>query len=122
MPRADAATARNEVHLPRPLPDGPLLLDDLRASILQGGVKAISYCRSCREPIFWAVTSNGRRMPVDPLPVPSGNVLIASGTRSFEAYVLGATAASGALEQGVALHFSHFTTCPQASDHRRHHE
>jgi hypothetical protein len=25
-----------------------------------------SVCRSCREPILWVVTPQGRRMPVDP--------------------------------------------------------
>jgi hypothetical protein len=35
-------------------------------------------CRSCEAPIVWAKTANNRRMPLDPEPVPDGNVWVVS--------------------------------------------
>ena len=37
-------------------------------------------CRTCGLPIWWLETLNGRPMPLDPRPHPSGNVIV--GTRS----------------------------------------
>lgn len=35
-------------------------------------------CRSCGSPIFFGLTTKGRRMPIDPAPVEDGNVVLVS--------------------------------------------
>ena len=72
-------------------------------------------CRSCSAPIVWAITQEGRRMPLDAEPAREGNVLLyPDGTcRALRAdEVIG-----GAI--GEHLHRSHFATCPEAAEHRR---
>lgn len=76
-------------------------------------------CRSCREPILWAVTKNDRRMPVNPEPSDAGNVMLARQDGELRAAVLGHNQAAGARDSGVALHTPHWRDCPNADDHRR---
>lgn len=38
------------------------------------GVPSSSTCRRCGAQIRWVQSSNGRAMPIDPLPVPNGNL------------------------------------------------
>jgi hypothetical protein len=33
-------------------------------------------CRDCNAPMWWTVTEKNKRMPLDPLPVDDGNVVI----------------------------------------------
>lgn len=72
-------------------------------------------CKSCGAPVFWAHTSNGTVIPLDadtmgrPLDSPEGNLQILGG----EVVVV------GQLERGVSRHISHFSTCPNAAQHRR---
>lgn len=70
----------------------------------------MSACRSCGAPIIWAITENGKRMPLDAEPAerptgvfrlePSGDDLIARRP----------------IEQ---VYISHFATCPNADQHRK---
>lgn len=77
-------------------------------------------CRSCGQPIQWATTTTGKRMPVDRRPHPDGNVLLRPRTAGpgLEAVVLGPLERL-AQERVHQLHQSHFATCPQADQHRR---
>lgn len=77
-----------------------------------------SACRSCGQEILWAVTAaKGRRIPLDPEPVPDGNVILVQVTTGVtEAVVLRAEDRPAA---GKARYVSHFSTCPQAAQHRR---
>ena len=34
------------------------------------------YCRSCGAEVIWAVTENGKRMPVDAMPREDGNIML----------------------------------------------
>ena len=70
-------------------------------------------CRSCKAPILWAKTENGRLIPLDPEPDAAGNVALVDGV----AVVL--TARVLERIRGATLHRSHFATCPYADDHRR---
>lgn len=73
----------------------------------------IQTCRSCKAKIIWTVTENGKRMPVDPMPCPDGNlalVMLSGG-------VLESRVVKGDDRQD--LYLSHFTTCPNANRHRR---
>jgi hypothetical protein len=36
-------------------------------------------CRSCGAPIIWAITDRGKRLPLDAMPNPAGNVRLTGG-------------------------------------------
>lgn len=84
----------------------------------------MSLCRSCRAPIVWALTENGRRIPLDRDPYEGGSpsglfsvrevVVEGSGRRS-----LLAIAATPDAFPGETLYRSHFATCPNAEQHRK---
>lgn len=73
----------------------------------------MSACRTCHQRIVWARTAAGKAIPLDPDPVPGGNVVLVAGV----ATVLGPIA--GAYSLDPPRHQSHFATCPQADSHRR---
>lgn len=82
-----------------------------------------SKCRdqTCGAPIIWAITVNGKRMPVDAEPAPDGTILIQAPlndtARSPRATVV--DPATPPLDGWDGeLHHSHFETCP-ASDQFR---
>lgn len=65
-------------------------------------------CKSCRKPIRWVVTANGKRMPIDPAPSTDGNLVLDDrGVAHFD------------WRPGRAKYVSHFATCPNAAQHRR---
>lgn len=73
----------------------------------------MSACRSCGAPLRWAVTAKGRRLPLDPEPAATGNVVVDA---------TGAARVLSPLEPrpaDVPLYLSHFATCPDANIHRR---
>lgn len=75
-------------------------------------------CRSCGEPVIWAQTQHGKRMPVDAERITGGNLELAyeapDGT-SLETPWADYVRA----EDGVLRHVSHFATCVDADKHRR---
>lgn len=75
-----------------------------------------SPCRYCGEPVVWALTKTGKRMPVDPQPDPAGNVVLTTTTGSLSetplALVLG-SADQRAEVNPDDLHTSHMQTCQQ---------
>jgi len=70
-----------------------------------------STCRSCGAPIIWAFTKEGRRIPVDYLPTPGGNLEL---TENGPIY--GVTYVDPSSEP---LYRSHFSTCKDADSWRR---
>ena len=72
---------------------------------------------------MWTVSvATGKRMPLDPVPVPGGNV------RLLPAEHLGAPPRSAVVGPAIDLfddqddgtrYVSHFATCPNADEHRR---
>jgi hypothetical protein len=66
--------------------------------------REVSACKACGAAIVWAVTSNGRRMPVDADPIPGPNVRLN---------------ADGTCDVFGLLHHSHFATCPNADRFRK---
>ena len=70
----------------------------------------MSTCRSCCKDIIWSETASGKKIPIDPEPVPSGNIML-------ECH--GALATVVAPRPDVKRHVSHFATCPNASSHRK---
>ena len=73
----------------------------------------MSTCGSCDAPIRWALTVNGKRIPLDAEPVADGNIVLRSGIAHIEK-----TAALD-LDGGGARYVSHFATCPNSQQHRR---
>jgi hypothetical protein len=72
----------------------------------------MSRCRSCEARVVWCETVAGKRMPVDELPSPMGNVTIEpQGSGPPLAVVHAGPVAGGRL--------SHFASCPNANDHRK---
>lgn len=80
----------------------------------------MSTCASCGAPILWAVTGKQhRRIPIDPDPTADGNIELAPlpDSRPYYATTWGT---SHTWPDGTPRYRSHFSTCPQASEHRRH--
>jgi hypothetical protein len=80
-------------------------------------------CSSCGAKILWAITKNGKRMPLDAEPHPQGNIVIDDvlppPPHTPSAAVLDGHALGVAWAAKVPVHFSHFVTCPNAAKHRR---
>jgi len=82
-------------------------------------MKANTTCRSCRAPVRWCITAaTGKRMPVDPDPVPDGNIFvhhIEGGTPIIEV-----TLSHDEVPRSVPFTYvSHFVTCPAADSWRK---
>lgn len=71
-------------------------------------------CRSCGARIVWARTAADRAMPIDRDPVPDGNLVIIDRTRDGSPRV-----ATAAPEETRPKYRSHFSTCPNADQHRK---
>lgn len=69
----------------------------------------MSQCRTCQREIIWAVTANGKRVPLDP---------------PEKRYVDNRTGHEIATDAPLSVvmdltWLSHFATCPQADEHRK---
>jgi hypothetical protein len=73
-------------------------------------------CASCKAPILWVLTVNGRKMPLDAEPSERGNVHLLSDGR---AEVLTKEHLETAKMHKQTLYTSHFATCVNAALHRR---
>ena len=88
------------------------------------GKTSAGRCRSCGAPIFWAVTDNGRKMPLDKGRHSDGRIAIAGRSPNGTPVVVVLTIAQrerllAAEGVEVMLWRSHFQTCPQAGAWRR---
>lgn len=81
----------------------------------------MSACRSCGARIRWAVTTAGKRIPVDEQPVDGGNVLLHEAIDRQEpiATVVGKNVHPTLFDDDAPRYVSHFATCPNADRHRR---
>ena len=71
-------------------------------------------CRSCGAEIIWATSDRRRPMPVDPVPVITGN-LVLEETKTGP----NSTAYDPDKHMGRQRYVSHFSSCPDAKSHRR---
>lgn len=83
-------------------------------------------CSSCGRLIIWAVTKNGKPMPVDARAVGNGNIeLVPAGDpREPPAALMldkqGEREISPGVKHSPMLRYvSHFATCPNAAEHRK---
>lgn len=67
----------------------------------------------CGKLIPFAMTEKEAAMPIDPEPVPNGN-LVFTGARSVRVLKKGEV-----VPEGTARYVSHFGTCPRAKNFRR---
>ena len=74
----------------------------------------MSCCKACGAPILWAIASeSNRRIPLDPEPVPNGNLRVEEGPGGLQ------VAYYEAARTDVVRHKAHFATCPKADEMRR---
>ncbi|MEJ7724323.1 MAG: hypothetical protein WKF64_08465 [Ilumatobacteraceae bacterium] len=78
----------------------------------------MSACRSCAAAIVWAVTDNGKRIPLDAHPTPAGSVRL-HDTVPPRAVVVGATIDLFDPTDDGTRYMPHHATCPQADEWRR---
>jgi hypothetical protein len=69
-------------------------------------------CKSCDAEIVWAITTSGKKMPVDVTPSSIGNVVLALDGMNLYATVT-------SQDDPRPRHTSHFATCPHAATHRK---
>ncbi|MFD3748361.1 hypothetical protein [Nocardia sp. NPDC058633] len=86
------------------------LLGHLEKAIVEGALSTDAQCRSCKAPVAWRNSNNGKRTPIDPIPSDTGNVLVVGG----HCGVLTADQIANARGAGDPLYTSHFATCPDA--------
>lgn len=75
----------------------------------------ITACRSCGAPIVWALTEQGKRMPLDALVT----TVMAMFNESGPITVANIATADEISWRQVKGHVSHFATCPQADRWRK---
>lgn len=81
-----------------------------------GGAMRRATCRSCGAAIVWTLTEAGRRMPVDLEPADDGTLRLEEsqdGSAVVYAFVV-----RGNVRPREELYRSHFSTCPNATQHR----
>lgn len=64
-------------------------------------------CRSCGAPIVWALTVNGRRIPLDRDAGPNPNIVVDN------------EGIANVVTPGEGDRTSHFATCPDGGQHRK---
>jgi hypothetical protein len=67
--------------------------------------------------VWWAITTAGKRMPMDPAPTDAGNMIIVD--RDQPAPIVKALRPREAVAPDVPRYVSHFATCPNSRAHRR---
>lgn len=81
----------------------------------------IANCRSCERRIIWVESDrSGKPMPLDPEPVPFGNIrVIERPGQNRVGRVLTLDELALIDETDELLYLSHFATCPNAHAHRK---
>jgi hypothetical protein len=73
-------------------------------------------CSSCGAEVMWLKTPRGKTIPIDPMPLPGGNIILADeGAVTF----LSRMQITEMKESGDLAYQSHFVTCPDAELHRK---
>lgn len=76
-------------------------------------------CASCGAQIFWAISVNGSRMPIDADPTPEGNVIVMQSRSNPENKKCVVLSRDAERPKDRRLFTSHFSTCPNAKQHRK---
>lgn len=75
----------------------------------------------CGARIAWGMTTEGKRMPLDPVPVPNGNIILVDGAiKVLTKKEIERIENPGMLDGPTPDRFtSHFATCPKSKHFRR---
>jgi hypothetical protein len=73
-------------------------------------------CRSCGAPVLWAVTAEGKRMPVDAEPTPAGNLVV---DQTAQPWTVRVVPPDDLLAGDPPRYLPHWATCPHANEHRK---
>lgn len=82
-------------------------------------------CRSCGQPVAWAVTDAGKAIPLDadpagdPLVVPDGNLEATPGPLFSVRHVIPGELNLFDLFEPPTRYRTHFATCPEAASWRK---
>lgn len=76
-------------------------------------------CKYCRQPILWVMSEGGNRMPINPLPVPDGNVVAYTTPHGQRARVLTNDMRTGERYARVQRYVHHAVTCANRPGARR---
>jgi hypothetical protein len=76
----------------------------------------MSNCSACGQHLTWALTTAGKKAPINTEPSDNGNVLILQPKSLGEklAITLSGDALDLARKHGLPLHLNHFADCPEA--------
>ncbi len=97
-------------------------MSDIDATVFVPGPGQVKRCRGCSELIFFALSKDGRRMPVDVKSAPNGNLSVApiqKGEQLPHAEVVRPAQAAGMRAAGVPTYMPHWASCPKADEFRR---
>ncbi len=101
-----ASVKRRGPHINQVAPRRPIDPGDLRM--------AEKKCRSCKAAIIWTLSAaNTRRLPVDAIPTPRGNLQL---HLDHQGDIISTVVKN---KMGALLHMAHFATCPNAARHRK---
>lgn len=75
-------------------------------------------CRSCKATIVWTLTEKGKSMPCDVTPTTQGTFYLFRRADHIAAVHIDSGAAATARKRGDKRYTSHFSTCPNAKQHR----
>lgn len=78
-------------------------------------------CRSCKALVVWTKTERGKPMPCDVAPSKDGSFYLFRKSDRIDAVHVRSSdpRAARAMDRGQNKHESHFSTCPNAAQHRR---
>lgn len=81
-------------------------------------MRTTARCSGCGAEIFWAVTANAKRIPIDAKPDPNGRIRIEDvGPGNYRAHV--EKGETGALFGEQERYTSHFASCLNAAEFRQ---
>lgn len=86
---------------------------------MSGTLQTTERCRSCRAQIAWAITPNGKKLPLDPEPHDQGNLTVSLDGGVLRTGVVLRAAREAMHEAGNQLYLSHFATCAHADQWRK---
>lgn len=78
-------------------------------------IRGLSTCSACRQPIVWALTMKGKRIPLNPDPNEKGNLAL---TRTVDGHLVAIFVAPSDF-QISPRYTSHFANCPGAHNFRK---
>lgn len=73
--------------------------------------RIVQHCTHCGARILWAITINGKRMPINVATAEHGNVSLTRDSGGLYAHVLGAAEATRQRTAGRRLYLAHAATC-----------